>query len=150
VKASMKRPAAQISPSASEVKDVKKRPAAHISSATSKDAVEPVEASPVPKSHMEQPAEDKLGKALKHNIFELPSLHKLKIGLFREKAYITSMAPDSDKWTLLINVGSDQAARNGKNYHAIMEQVWKHTQTLTDLPSKEEMKHLLLSLLHSA
>ena len=59
------------------------------------------------------------------------------------------MAPDSDKWTLLINVGSDQAARNGKNHHAIMQQVWEHTKTLTDLPSKDEMRRLLLSLLDS-
>ena len=138
VKSLRKRPAAQISPSASELKGVKKKPAAHISPATSEDAVEPVKA-----------VEAKPGKALKHNIWELPSSCKLKLGLFSEKAYITSMAPDSDKWTLLINVGSDQAARNGKNHHAIMQQVWEHTKTLTDLPSKDEMRRLLLSLLDS-
>ena len=149
VKASMKRPAAQISPSASEVKDVKKKPAAHISSATSEDAVELVKASPVDQGQKEQPAEAKPGKALKHNILELPSSHKLKIGLFTEKAYITSMAPDSDKWILLIGVGKSQAARNGKDHHVIMEQVWDHIKSLTDLPSKEEMKGLVSSLLHS-
>ena len=148
VKSLRKRPAAQISPSASEVKGVKKKPAAHISPATSKDTVEPVKAVEA-KTVEEQLVEAKPGKALKHNIWELPSSCKLKLGLFSEKAYITSMAPDSDKWTLLINVGSDQAARNGKNHHAIMQQVWEHTKTLTDLPSKDEMRRLLLSLLDS-
>ena len=148
VKSLRKRPAAQISPSASELKGVKKKPAAHISPATSKDTVEPVKAVEA-KTVEEQLVEAKPGKALKHNIWELPSSCKLKLGLFSEKAYITSMAPDSDKWTLLINVGSDQAARNGKNHHAIMQQVWEHTKTLTDLPSKDEMRRLLLSLLDS-
>ena len=137
----MKRPTANMSNSSSEhddepVKAVRKRPAGHISSSGSDAAREPA-----------GPMDTQPGKALKYNIFELPSKHKLKIGLFTEKAYITYMAPGSDKWELLINVGSAQAARNGKNHHDIMGKVWDHTKTLTELPTKAEMKALVMSLI---
>jgi hypothetical protein len=147
----MKRPTADMSPSSSEhddepVKAVRKRPAGLISPSGSDDAPEPVKASTSPVAPA-GPMDTQPGKALKYNIFELPSKHKLKIGLFTEKAYITYMAPGSEKWELLINVGSAQAARNGKNHHDIMGKVWDHTKTLTELPSKAEMKALVMSLI---
>ena len=94
-----------------------------------------------------QPAKALHGRTLIHNIFELPSNHKLKLGLFRDKAYITALSPGEEKYKLLINVGSDQAVRNGKNHHDIMSQVWEHVKTLPTLPGKADMRTLVLSLL---
>jgi hypothetical protein len=57
------------------------------------------------------------------------------------------LAPGKEKYTLLINVGSDQAARNGKGHHDIMRLVWEHVKTLPTLPAKADLKTLNLSLL---
>jgi len=117
---------------------VKKRPASQLIGSDSEDESVKSEG---------QPVKAKPVKALSHNIFELPSKHKLRLGLFREKAYITSMTPGEEKYRLLINVGSDQAARNGKTHHDIMSQVWEHVKTLSTLPAKADLKTLVLSLL---
>jgi hypothetical protein len=121
---------------------VRKRPAPQlIGSDSEPEEVQPAKAQPA-KAH--EPAKAEPGSK---NIFELPSKHKLKLGLFRDKAYITSLAPGEEKYTLLINVGSDQAARNGKGHHDIMRLVWEHVKTLYTLPAKADLKTLVLSLL---
>ena len=115
---------------------VRKRPASQlIGSDSEPEEVQPAKA---------QPAKAEPGSK---NIFELPSKHKLKLGLFRDKAYITSLAPGEEKYTLLINVGIDQAARNGKGHHDIMRLVWEHVKTLPTLPAKADLKTMVLSLL---
>ena len=125
---------------------VRKRPASQlIGSDSEPEEVQPAKAQPA----KAQPAKAQPAKAEpgSKNIFELPSKHKLKLGLFRDKAYITSLAPGEEKYTLLINVGIDQAARNGKGHHDIMRLVWEHVKTLPTLPAKADLKTLVLSLL---
>jgi hypothetical protein len=81
------------------------------------------------------------------NKMTLSSGHQLKLGLYRDKSYITYLAPGAEKYTLLVNISAEQANRNGKNHQEIMERVWQQLKMKSDLPEKAGMKGLVLQLL---
>lgn len=73
----------------------------------------------------------------------------LKLGLFRDKSYITYKPPGAEKFTLLVGVSKEQAARNNKHHHSVMREVWDKLRGYTSMPSKADMKALVITLLAS-
>lgn len=73
----------------------------------------------------------------------------LKLGLFRDKSYITYKPSGAQKFTLLVGVSKEQAARNNKHHHRVMQEVWDKLRGYTSMPSKSDMKALVLTLLAS-
>jgi hypothetical protein len=94
-------------------------------------------------SEHERAISEVAAKPAKANLFQWPDGTKMKLGLFTGQSYITTKSKLQLKFKLLVCCSKDRAARNGKDHHLVMQNLWEHFKSQPTLPAKADCKVLL-------
>jgi hypothetical protein len=72
---------------------------------------------------------------------------RIKLGCFTDQSYITMKPPGEPKWPCLVSCSAKQGARNGKDHHVIMKNIFSQLKVMQEIPSKDVCKAMVLQLL---